>query len=83
MSGCEMVSSHPQCGCIEFIDSGWKKLSCGLALERPAEWLQLGCSIRGRKKKQKTQKKQCAPETDHIVIILALDGLENGCQKSC
>lgn len=32
------------------MESGWKKLSCGLALGKPAEWLQRGCSVRERKK---------------------------------
>lgn len=50
LSGCEIVSSHPQCGHIEFIESDSEKLSCGLASEKPAEWLQPGCSVRKRKK---------------------------------
>lgn len=52
---CERASGCAQCGHTEFTDSCWKELSCGLALERPAEWLQLRCSVRERKKpKQNT-----------------------------
>lgn len=56
LSGCEMISGGPQRGCIELMDTCWEKLSCGLALQKAAQWLQLGCSIgeRNRTKQNKT-----------------------------
>ena len=66
LSGCETVSSGPQHGRVEFMESGWEKLSCGLASHKPAGWLQVRYSIE--------------KDTDNSATVLALDALEDGCQ---
>lgn len=66
MSGCEIVSGHPLCACVEFMDSGWKKLSCGLALEKTEKWLQLRCFIREIKNKHTMKCLWDRPYSNHV-----------------